>query len=652
MTENTPREFTALVAQLSVVPRAERPSLLSRLLPHLAQPAIPAPARIAAAARALKVLPDRDRPVRRIARALISGLSRSQGLDRLRQLQNQVETCAALDRFIDERERRLRLRCPRCRARLPRVEMVKHLWHEHGLLLERGKARSAERTLEVLSARFSETGGGAHLDQVGATSGPDGLRRWLAREGAPIEDLTPLLTEARDREAGLCPQCLSNLPVALASLPRPLTDSRGRLAGEGFAVEVGGNAWFRTLRVTTAERTAIGRRSLAPRAMSMLAAAAVLVGALFFARTLSAALVGIALAAVVYTIARACLSSSRSHSDRAIDAAWTRLGAGLAERLHAARFLTRLCLASSDRGDAEARAWILNAMTRRAGRLAAESDEELQLLAASRVLQVEDMRRLGRDVTAGIAALAADGFTGAQPADYAEFVLGCYLAHPRLPGELGRLRILLLQAAFDAGLAPRDLAHLWAGAPYLRRAMLVEPTHRVGLLFGLWRSRATTPWRSIGDAVTVYDLARSAPPTAARLLAQFPDFLLLHRPKGNLEGLLGPILVCARGVSIGGVITADPDAEVRLANEGRRLIFGRHRLDVGIPLVGEVPDLLASWLRFRTEVLMPFVEESASTGPEAVVRRILGPFCRRCLSCGTISTVSPGAIGHPIPLWQ
>jgi uncharacterized C2H2 Zn-finger protein len=651
MTEDTPREFTALVARLSVVPRAERPLVLSRLLPHLAQPAIPAPARIAAAARALKVLPDRDRPVRRIARALIAGLSRSQGLDRLRQLQHQIETCTSLDRFIEERERRLRLRCPRCQVRLPRVEMVKHLWHEHGLVLERGKARSAEWMIEVLRARFLETGAGEHLDHVAAMSGPDGLRRWLASGDSPIEELTPLLAEAREREAGLCPHCLSNLPVAIASLPKPLTYSRGRLAGEGFAVEVGGNAWYRTLRVTTAGKTAVGRRSLAPRAASTLAAALVLVGALLVARTLTGALVGLALAAVAYTIARALLSSSRDPSDRAIDAAWTRLGARLAERPNTARFLTRLCMASSERGEPELRAWILNAMTRRAGRQAAESDEELQLLAASRVLQVEDMRRLGRDVTAGIAALAADGFTGALSADYAEFVVGCYLAHPREPGELGRLRVLVLQAAFDAGLAPRDLTHLWSGAPFLRRAMLVEPTHRLGLLFGLWRHRDGEPWRSVGDAVTVYDLARSAPPTAARLLAQFPDVLLVHRTKGNLEALLGPILVCARGVSIGGVLTADPDAEVRLTNEGRRLVFGRHRLDVAMPLPGETPERLVSWLRFRAEVLMPFIEESASAGPEPVRQRILGPFCRRCLSCGTISAVSVGAIGQPIPLW-
>ena len=131
MTDDTRREFSALIARLAVVPRAERSPILSRLLPYLANPEIPPPLRIGAAARALKVLPDRDRPVRRIARALTTGLSRSRALERLWHLQHQVETCESLDRFIDEREKRLRLKCPRCDARLPRGEMVGHLWHVH-----------------------------------------------------------------------------------------------------------------------------------------------------------------------------------------------------------------------------------------------------------------------------------------------------------------------------------------------------------------------------------------------------------------------------------------------------------------------------------------------------------------------------------------
>jgi hypothetical protein len=222
------------------------------------------------------------------------------------------------------------------------------------------------------------------------------------------------------------------------------------------------------------------------------------------------------------------------------------------------------------------------------------------------------------------------------------------MSYVREDGELSRLRILLLESAFEAGLAPRDLIHLWVAAPNLRRAMAVEPTHRLGLLFGIWRSRKSKSWESVARAETVFTLARNSPPTAAHLLAQYPDLLLVHRPDRDSELLVGPVLVCARGIAIDGVFTADPGAEVRLTSEGRVLVFGRHRLDVSRRLSADLPVLIKKWLRYRAEVLVPFIEESLASGSEEVVQRVLGPFCRRCLACGTISAVSAGAIGQVI----
>jgi hypothetical protein len=526
--------------------------------------------------------------------------------------------------------------------------MVKHLWHEHGLRLERGKARSSTNALELLKERHATTGAQEPLDQFASQTGVPGLRRWLAGEELPFEELALLLAEAGDRGAGLCPVCFLELRAAVEPLPEPLTFTRGRLAGEGIAIEVGGNAWFRTLRVNAAGSTSIGRRSLAPRAVGTLAALVVLGVAMTLVQGLPGALAGVATAVLTYALARALCSTSRGLVDRAVDAAWSRVASKLAERPNAARFLARLCLASFDRGEPETRAWILNAINRRASRKAEESDEELQLLASARVLQVDDMRRYGRDVTAGIAALAADGLTSALSADYAEFVVGSYLSHPREPRELGRLRVLLLGAAFEAGLAPRDLLHLWAGAPNLKRAMMVEPTHRLGLLYGLWRTREAKSWESVAPAITVFDLARTSPPTAERILAHFPDLMLYHRAAPEIEGLVGPVLICARGVSIEGHFVADPDADLRLANDGRRLIFGQHRIDAARRLPAELPALLRRWLRFRADVLVPFIEESLAAGSQEVANRVLGPFCRRCLACGAISAVSAGSIGQQV----
>src|SRR5262245_37967428 len=131
-----------LLGRLAAAPPGARLPLVGELLPLLADADIPVPVRVSSAARALQLLPDRRSPVRRVTRALTAGLSPSRGLDRLRQLQNQVEKCESLDALIERRERRVKLACPRCRVRLTSVEMVKHLWHEHGLTLERGRTRT------------------------------------------------------------------------------------------------------------------------------------------------------------------------------------------------------------------------------------------------------------------------------------------------------------------------------------------------------------------------------------------------------------------------------------------------------------------------------------------------------------------------------
>jgi hypothetical protein len=645
------RALGATLARLAAAPRPARRPILAQLLPHLADQNVPAPARLAVAARVLKLVPDRPGPVTRVARAVTQGLSRSRALERLRQLQSLVEKCDALDALVERRGRRLRLGCPRCRIRLPPVEMVKHLWHEHGVFLEDGKIRSVGRLVDDLRARHAATGDPGPLDRVAALAGAGGLRGWLAAEEPPADELAPLLASAAGRGAGLCPACFAELPAAVTPLPEPLALARGRLAGDGYAVEAGGNAWFRFVRVTTPGTWAWGGPpTLAPRAAGTLAAAAVLVVTLLAAWTPAVAAGGVAIALAVYALVRSLREDSRTPADRAVDAAWERIAAKLADRPHAARFLTRLCRASTGRGDPEVRARVLAAVAGRAAGKADESDAELQLLAAARVLQVEDLARYGRDVVAGIAALAAEAFAGALPADAAEFVVACYLSPQRPPGDLARLRVLLLGAAFEAGLVPRDLVELWAGAPSLRRAMAVEPAHRLGLFHGVWRTRTGRAWEAVAPAVTVFDLARAAPPTAARVLARVPDVLLFHRAAPAVDGQLGPVLVCARGVSVGGFLAADPDAGVRLSRDGRELTFGPHRLAVARPLPDDLPAVLAGWLRFRAEALLPFIDGYLAPGAGDAARRVLSPFCRRCPACGTVSAVAAGEVGRAEPV--
>lgn len=632
-------------------------AVVGKVTPVVAARHVPVAVRVAAAARLVRSVPDRRRSVLPIARAVSGGLPPLRKLERLRQLQHQVEHSRALDRLIDRRELRVKMDCPRCGVRLPRVDMVKHLWHDHGLWLDAGKVRSPQRAAEELQAEFAANSMPEAIDRAAVLAGPAALRCWLATADAPAEEMAPFRAAAAEHAAGLCPGCLAELPAPVPPLPPPLDLADGRLAGDGFAVEVGA-AWVRTLTVRVPDRVLTFGFDrpvrLGPRGAGTLAALPVLVLAFAVAALLPPRVIQpflvvawlILVAAAVYGAVWFTRKPLPSADDRAFDVAWAVLARRLAEGTRGTRFLTRLCRTSAGRGDPVARSAVLSRVVERATATAAESDEALQLLAAARVLQVDDASRLGRDRAAGIAALVADGFTGAQPADFAEHAAAAFLDRTPPPdlAELARLRVLLIGAAFDALMRPRDLLNLWAVAPALRRTMAVEPAHRLGLLYGLWQIRTVRTWEKIGPADTAFELARVAPNLSGRVLRDFPD-ALLHVRTGNAADDLGPVLVCARGVVVAGRMTSDPEARVELARGGLELVFGPHRVRLSRrPPDGFVASL-RGWLRFRANVLLPFIDGYLEPGPREVADRVLGPFSRKCRRCDTVSAVAVGKVG-------
>jgi hypothetical protein len=449
-------------------------------------------------------------------------------------------------------------------------------------------------------------------------------------------------------------------------LPPPLDLADGRLAGDGFAVEVGGGAWVRTLTVAAPDRVlrfGFDRPlRLGARGAAALAALPVLLAALAAAALIPPAVVqpflvvswAVVLAAAVSGLVWFTRKPPPPADDRAVDAAWSVLGRRLAEVPRGTRLLTRLCRTSARRGDPVGRSAVLARVVERAAAAAAESDEALQLLAVARVLQVEDEARLGRDRAEGIAALVAEAFAGQQPADFAEHVAAAFLdrAAPPDPAEAARLRVLLIGAAFDALMRPRDLLNLWAVAPGLRRAMAVEPAHRLGLLYGLWQIRTVRTWEKVGPADTAFELARIAPNLSGRVLRDFPDVLLHARPDPAAGDELGPVLVCARGVALGGRSTSEPDARVELVRGGRfggyELTFGRHRVRLASRPPEGFVESLRGWLRFRANVLLPFIDGYLEPGPREVAERVLGPFGRKCRRCGTVAAVAVGKVGVAI----
>ena len=170
-----------------------------------------------------------------------------------------------------------------------------------------------------------------------------------------------------------------------------------------------------------------------------------------------------------------------------------------------------------------------------------------------------------------------------------------------------------------------------------------EPVARAGV-----KSAARS--RGVAAADSVFELCKTAPNISGRVLADFPDLLLYHRPDAAIEADVGAVLVCARGVSVGGVVVADPDAVIEVVKGGRfgsafELVFGPHRVKLSRPLSDEFLDRLREWLRFRADVLLPYIDGYLEPAPPDLTRRVLGPYCRKCDSCGTLSAVAVGKIG-------
>lgn len=631
----------ALLERMAALRRSERVGLLPQLLPLLAEPRVALSARLAAAARALQLLPDRRRPVRGVAGAVTAGVSSSRALERLRHLQNLTKTCHALDDLIAAREQRVKMACPRCKVRLRRTEMVKHLWHEHGLTLDHRTTRPANRTAAALLRDYT-AGDAAALDRAAELHGPAGLRSWIAGSDHAPEEVAALLAAAGDRGAGLCRGCFAEVPVSITPLPPPLSLANGRLAGDGYAVSVGGNAWVRTVALTTPmQPTARGQFALAPRAAGAFVAACVVLLAALVQAPLP---VGVALAAVAYLWVRFARTQGDAN-DRAVDAAWGEFAVLLAESEPGSRYLARLCLASLGRGSPERRVELLARIVA----APAESVAEQQLLAAAAVLQLDDAARFGVDVVAGIAEFIASAFTGVRPTDFAECVAAAYLTRDRSAGDVARLRILVLAAAFEAGHVPRDLVKLCAAAPALARIILAESVARLALLFGLWQTRGANRWHAVGHGNTVFDTARALPRIAADTLASAPDLLLTHRPERVVEDALGPVLICARGVVVAGVVLADADADVRLESRGRVLVLGSQRVRSDVPLPADFPRVVQRWLGFRDRWLVELNDVPADHAPEAS-QRLLGPVARTCPACGAVGIIGAGAVGRRGPV--
>src|SRR5262249_19699983 len=110
-------------------------ALVGQLRPLLRDRHLPAAARVEAAVAMTRTTGPSGPGTIRILRDFAAGVGKSRALERAGALRRRFGHLPAFAPFLAYLRRKVKLRCPRCRTKLPRRAMVRHMWDEHGALL-------------------------------------------------------------------------------------------------------------------------------------------------------------------------------------------------------------------------------------------------------------------------------------------------------------------------------------------------------------------------------------------------------------------------------------------------------------------------------------------------------------------------------------
>jgi hypothetical protein len=630
----------------------------------------PVPLKLSAAGKLLSALPDDERSVGRIIQPLVAGLSPYRELERLTHLQNRVAKCDTLDRLVAAAESKLSLKCPHCPAKLPRPKLIPHLWTRHRQLFAHGKAADPRGEVDATITAAATSPDPAALDHAFLLANhyyPDASPRMvfqaLAARGNPDPTQTDrLLVRAAEDRAGVCPVCLSAVPDPLPELPPPADVSPGRVAADGFIACVEDKPLG---RITTLDAPTgplppppLDTR-LPPRLAAVawaLAAFVIVMGAVVgLAKVVHPVLVagvGLLLGWGVYWLVLSRRQPLPDRTDAAMALVWDEFVPGIGRSPAAVRYLTRVCRAGLTAGEPADRTKSVFELVEHAAVLADKGGEYAQLLAVARVLQAWDGAKLGRELVAGLVPVFEPFFRGEVPPAYAEAAAETLLDAGTLSdGDLRRIGVRVIAAAFNAGLSPADLTTVTRFCPGLRQLIGGAKPGDLGLLAAVWNGRVARPWGGLGEAATVFEVAQDTPAAGRRLLAAHPDLLFRLQLGEAAESALGPVVVTGRGVMVAGVTVADPDARVELVQtaNGVRLAFGTHLIEPAGKLPARVADQLRGWLRYRTDNLLPLADQLAGRRSPERVAALLAPLAVDCHLCGTRCVHRAGRLGT---MWQ
>ncbi len=614
--------------------------------------------------------------------ALIADMNKVQAARRLRQLRERVGARPLLAAVCTRLDARARMRCPRCGLEFRRPEMIDHLWREHGLVLDGPRACDPWDLIEEwLDPKRGALGPAvlARCRALAAAADPERgsarVARLVLRAGVRDADAQQaLLAEAKRDRSSLCPACFAAIPVPHPVPPPGLNHWRGRLSARGYVVELSEEGLRSRLELIT-PRGALYRgpepgRPLTRRAALwlyagplVLLALAVAVGAPPFP--------GAPLVPVLLLLAAALSATAgvlvrwRPRApllDRTVDYAWSwmapRLPAG-GFSLADTEFLAGLALSSAGRGSAALRRPSLTAVINLTEQAVAKEPHAAAPLAALRRLAIHDAVAGGKDPVPLVVAELADCLEGRLPLAFGEALLNEWKTDWWTPGNLGRLRVLLCDRAFEAGFEVSHLLEIGQSYEALGAVLEVADARGLGSLRLLWSMRASRPWDRAGEARTVFEWAES--PDGGELLNRFPDLLLVHEDPahavfhagGDERPLALRLVVCARGVALQGHLFERRPPVLEVVSRG--LPFrGHHELRVGEERFrfasdpGEVAVALDRWFRFLFNEFLPQSTSVVGWRSPDLGAQLRARGAIPCPGCGLPVLPRAGAVGKTL----
>jgi hypothetical protein len=624
--------------------------------------------RLSVAGRLLDEQPDRPEVAIPITKAITTGLSRSRVLQRLLELQSSVRVSKSLDAIVEDHERRVKLRCPVCKLVCRRSELIVHLWTVHQLCFDDGVTLDPAMTVQRMIDTTQGSTDAVALEAAFAkgkllkrdTTELDLLRK-LSTPTGPIP--ATLTRHAADHNAGLCSQCLTELPDALPELPPPVSVGSGRLSGDGYAVEVRDSQLGRVVRVVTPDGTeddapaATNRYS--PRAAAVwIACPSLLVGLLVAFRvpgTLGPLVLLVAATLLVsvftYILVRMLRPKLVNRSELALDVAWQRLAGTLDATPESARWVVRLCRSSWNRGDVEERRTPLFHLSNQAEALVDVSVVHEQALAACRLLQVMDETDQNGQRTRQLLKFFTDFLEGQRSPVFLEAVAEMLQDQDFfLDAERRRHAPLAIAAAFTTGWTTDDLRMLFHMLPFTRQWFGQPSEALLRQLENIWRWRDKQPWATFGTGTPILELAAKQPSVARRVLQKAPNATMKIGLDDFSDKELNDVLLTEAGVLIRGILF-NSAGELRVERSSRgtgwTLFGGEEPLQLDRGLKREVVLELQRWVRWFNDYAETWATPT-DIKPTPRTRRLLKSLMYECPECGTLNIVRRGRLSDAL----